>query len=84
MRALSLVSRREEKLSLDRLRSELARLEPSRRLAMLAADPVHRGDLFALVSIIGNFSRRLSPDGKRPMALPLLNAASEIDEKEWN
>jgi len=66
-------------LELDRLRQELVRLGPTRRLAMLSAEPVLRGDLLQLIALIGCFARRCSPSDRQTMALALLQQASELD-----
>ena len=73
-----------ERLPLERLRSEVAALSPQRRLAMLTASPMYRGDLLTLVSLVGYLSRRLPADGRRAMSLALAREAFEIEPKMLN
>jgi len=71
-------------MSLDRLRKELAAIGSTRRLAMLSAGPVLRGDLLSLISIVGIFSKRLDGNSRKILALALLDVAAEIDARSWN
>ena len=62
----------------DRLRSEIAALSPQRRLAMLSAAPVFRGDLLMLADFVAAWAQRLPAKDRQTMALRLAQHSADL------